>query len=187
MIDNAEWILMLTEPTPDMVRFADIARGLSREGRYTNQTELMWTVAEHSMLMARNLPFHLKKFALLHDAPEAYLRDIPSPFKKMLSDYKIIEQRVWCVVAERFGIPEELPPEIKEADLRALATEKRDLLPDEPEWKSLHGVEPYREKIHGHVETLPFREIELAYMRDYVRCGNTLSNTDKKNLDKIRG
>lgn len=163
--------LDLKNPTPEMICLTDIARGLSREGRYANQTKYMWTVADHSMLVARNVPQHLKGLALLHDATEAYMRDIPSPLKKMLPIYRFTEDRMWCAIANRFDLPIIMPLEIKEADRRAMATEKRDLLPNENSWSMLLGIEPYPELIYGCDSLLPFGKIEKQFLQQLTLAG----------------
>lgn len=53
------------------------------------------------------------------------------------------EQRVWEAICERFDLSPVLPPSVKHADLVALATEKRDLMPWHPEpWPCLQGITP---------------------------------------------
>jgi 5'-deoxynucleotidase YfbR-like HD superfamily hydrolase len=67
--------------------------------------------------------------ALLHDAPEAYAKDIPRPLKRLLERvYSPIEARVWAAIAGQFGLPLELPETVKRADELVLAAEIRDLI-----------------------------------------------------------
>ncbi|MDP2784340.1 MAG: hypothetical protein Q8O38_07080 [Sulfurimicrobium sp.] len=59
-----------------------------------------------------------------------------------------IEDRVIEIIGERFGVDLQHHPVTKQADLIALATEKRDLMPYSTEpWRSLTGVEPVEEKL----------------------------------------
>lgn len=67
--------------------------------------------------------------ALLHDAAEAFLGDIPTPLKQMLPEYKVIESRVERVILNKFGITY-MPSEIKEFDTRMLVTEQKYLMPE---------------------------------------------------------
>jgi hypothetical protein len=66
----------------------------------------------------------------------------------LLDTYHEIEQRIWLAIAERFHLAPELPECVKRADMVALATEKRDLLPEHPApWECLEGYAPLPERI----------------------------------------
>ena len=95
--------------------------------RFTGHVNKFYSVAQHSVYVSRLCPPELQFQALLHDASEAFLGDVSSPLKKLLPDYREIEERVHAVVMVRFGLPIEMPSEIKLADTIMLATEK-DLL-----------------------------------------------------------
>lgn len=116
-------------PTPDMVDIDDIAHSLSRQCRFSGHTSKFYSVAEHSInvsLLSTN-----KLEGLLHDASEAYLLDIPSPIKQYLTNYKEIEHKVMCAIADKFGFWYPLPPDIKDADHAQLKTEAKHLLPSQ--------------------------------------------------------
>ena len=84
----------------------------------------------------------------MHDASEAYLKDIPRPLKQLLPDYRRIEQRVEAAIRARFGLPAEQSPEVTEADRIILATERRDLMPaDDTPWPILEGIIPLERRI----------------------------------------
>jgi 5'-deoxynucleotidase YfbR-like HD superfamily hydrolase len=81
--------------------------------------------------------------ALLHDAAEAYLQDIPAPLKWLLPDYQAIEERVDAAIRKRFGLPAEQHPTVKYADLVMLASERRDFeIDDGTHWPMLDGIIP---------------------------------------------
>lgn len=66
----------------------------------------------------------------------------------LLDTYHEIEQRIWLAIAERFHLAPELPECVKRADMIALATEKRDLLPEHPApWECLEGYAPLSERV----------------------------------------
>jgi 5'-deoxynucleotidase YfbR-like HD superfamily hydrolase len=81
---------------------------------------------------------------LLHDAAEPYTGDVAAPLKAMLPDYKAVEARVEAAVLGHFGLSPTLPAAVKHADLVALATEQRDLMPphDDTPWECIDGVMP---------------------------------------------
>jgi hypothetical protein len=69
----------------------------------------------------------------------------------LLDTYHQIEQRIWLSICERFVLEPELPACVKNADMVALATEKRDLLPEHPsEWECLQGYAAIPLRIHKH-------------------------------------
>ena len=86
--------------------------------------------------------------ALLHDGSEGYAPDLQTPLKALLPEFKAIEERVQAAIFKRFGLPYPMDVSIKEADLKALATERRDLTPwGEDYWPLLGDVKPLPFKI----------------------------------------
>ncbi len=135
-------------PTLDSICIEDIAHSLSQQDRYVGHTSEPFFVANHCVLVSRNLPEPLKFEGLMHDAAEAYLGDVNSILKQLLPDYKIIEKRVEALVFEKFGLAYPMNKEVKNMDLRLLATELRDFMPCD-DWKELEqeGYPPLPEKI----------------------------------------
>ena len=133
--------LDLLDPQPESIHILDIASGLSNECRFAGQCRRFYSVAQHSVLASQNVRHGLAMQALLHDAAEAYIKDIPTPLKALLPDYRAIEQRLERVIRRRFGLPDELAEEVETADLQLLATETRDLIHG-PTWPELAGVRP---------------------------------------------
>lgn len=129
-------------PSADEVELEDIAHGLAYQCRFNGQTDAFYSVAQHSLLVAELVPPPLRLTALLHDAAEAYVGDIVKPLKNLVPEFEVIERRIAAAVGERFGVELcELPKAVKRADLNALATEKRDLMPRSVEaWPQLQGV-----------------------------------------------
>lgn len=113
--------LDLKNPLPSQIYLEDIARGLATEFRFRGQTQKLITVAEHSIAVARvlekqNQPLVVQQWGLLHDASEAYLGDVPRPLKKMLPEYITIEKKVIHAISDTFGLPSDIPKEVKEVD-----------------------------------------------------------------------
>lgn len=135
----------------------DIAYSLAGQYRFTSHTRPRYSVGEHSVRAAMFLEEQgasreLVAEALLHDATEYVLVDIPRPLKAdpyFGKAYRGAEDRLYRVIMERFGLPTRMSPEVRDIDVRLLATERRDLLPETPglEWGVLKGVEPLPDKI----------------------------------------
>ena len=130
------------------VCLADIAHALSLICRYNGHVRDFYSVAQHSVLVsqcaaerggadlitfiaARNLCF----WGLLHDAAEAYLGDVVSPLKPCsyflidrygehrMESFKDAERRLERVIAEKFGLTQEMPLQVKIADVAVLLGE----------------------------------------------------------------
>ena len=108
---------------PDSICIEDIAHALSHTSRYAGHLEDHYSVAQHSVLVAQNVSGKNCLAALLHDASEAYLGDMPSPFKKMMPEFRSFEDKLMLVIAEKFGFDFPLHPEIKEWDSNFLEIE----------------------------------------------------------------
>lgn len=136
------------DPSPDDIHIVDIATALSRECRYVGHASHFYSVAQHSVLCSRIVPQELAIEALLHDAAEAYTKDLPTPLKRMLPDYKVIEARFDRAIRVHFGLPEEPSPGMKEADNILLVTEVRDLF---PAGRVLHKVPVAAKPMNGRI------------------------------------
>jgi uncharacterized protein len=130
------------DPSPAEVDIRDIAHALSMICRYGGHCERFYSVAEHSVLGALTIADEALRLPfLLHDAPEAYLVDVPRPVKPYLDGYGEAEQRVWLAIAGCFGLPPELPDGVKHADNAILLDEMQQNMKAPPApWRI--GTEP---------------------------------------------
>jgi hypothetical protein len=127
MLQSGAWF-DFAAPHSSPFTIEDIAHGLAHICRYSGQCNGFYSVAEHSLLVSETATgFELE--ALMHDAAEAFLGDITRPLKQMLPDYKRIEGDVERAIFSRFGIQTPIPREVKQADLRVLAAEQRQIMP----------------------------------------------------------
>ncbi len=133
----------LLEPNHQHVGIGEIAHALSHICRFTGHVRTFYSVAQHSYHASYLVPPEHALAALLHDAAEAYIGDVASPLKRLLPDYKAIEEKVEAAVFRHFNLPAKFDPCVKQADLIMLATEKRDLMPEHVDtWDCIHGIEP---------------------------------------------
>lgn len=119
----------VVNPENSVICIEDIAHALALQARFNGHTYAFYSVAQHSCLVTDNCNDEYSKIALLHDAPEAYLGDIPSPIKQLLGGYKELELRVSRALSHHFDLDlVHIPKEVKEADKKVLAWEQRDLM-----------------------------------------------------------
>lgn len=128
------------DPRADEVFIEDIAHSLSLQCRYAGHCLRFYSVAEHCVLMARKLRWEgvdVALYALLHDAAEAYTVDVPRPLKRFLVGYKEAEAKVMSAIAERFGLADEMPAVVHDADNRIIGDELANLVP--MDWHAKHA------------------------------------------------
>lgn len=176
--------LMLDLSDPESlteVRLEDIAHALARVNRYNGTTDWPYSVASHSVYVARELEregygLEYVRGGLLHDTAEAFLGDMTSGLKRLFPDYRILEGR-WEERLERaFGLRFENDPKlkrvIKEADLRARLAEARDLFKEYPYPRELlHGGEAGREPYATRVVPQSADEAEWSFLAEARRLG----------------
>jgi len=137
------------DPCPEDIDIEDIAIALSREsrynGHYSNRNCEFFSVAQHLVLVSQVVSSKNALWAVSHDFAEAYIKDIPKPLKELLPDYQKIEKLCEKIIFEKFGLIGEIPAEVKEADVRMLYTERRDLFNEQLKWSK--DIKPYDFKI----------------------------------------
>lgn len=130
---NTGNVIDLNNPAYDQITIEDIATGLSNICRFNGQIKRFYSVADHCVNVASLVPKKYKAAALLHDASEAFICDIPTPLKRYLGDtYLELEERIQEIIGRRFDV--ELTPladTIKEAD-KIMAVSERDQFTERP-------------------------------------------------------
>lgn len=115
-------------PTVDMVSIQDIAHALSNIPRWGGHSPEFYSVAQHSLhclQAAKKLGYsrQMQLEALMHDAHEAYLLDMPKPIKNLLPDYQVLEKKVDAVIRKKYGLVDEMPKKVKDIDYMILKKE----------------------------------------------------------------
>ena len=128
----------LENPDPEQIDLNDIATALSRINRFNGHTTQSWSVLQHSVCVTHMVAEPYKLAAILHDATEAYICDIPSPLKWFLGDsYRQVETRLADAIGRRFDVDLiNLPHAVKVADSIMLMTEHERFQPDSLNWEA---------------------------------------------------
>lgn len=124
------------DPKSEMICIEDIAHALAQQPRFGGHLPRMYSVAQHSVncsFLADS--FEDKLTALLHDASEAYICDIPRPIKSGLTNYKEIEHKLMHALSYCFGFEYPLPESIKKIDEQMLNCEWHYLMLKNESWK----------------------------------------------------
>lgn len=162
------------DPLACEVWIDDVAHSLSMMCRFGGHCQKFYSVAEHSVRASLAVPTEHALRALLHDAHEAYVVDLPRPLKRrgrFAEQYLGIENACASVVAERFGLEEDPAGKaaVKDADDRLLVTEMRDLMAPPPMPWLESGIVPYPERI---VPVGP-KEAEQMFLDRFRLLGGT--------------
>lgn len=141
-IGSSSWIITFSgrrfwplHPNPDDLCIEDIAHALSNICRFTGHVSDFYSVSQHSVLASELMwsvqptRIDLRLQALLHDASEAYLCDLARPVKHApaLKGYRLAEHTLQTMIYQKFGVPLEEPPELKQIDRELRVTERRQL------------------------------------------------------------
>jgi uncharacterized protein len=166
----------------------DIAHSLSLECRFTGHTYCHYSVADHSLrvsslaeslVMLQPGPLTLRieaareaaLWGLLHDASEAYLKDLPSPVKHAPGIgvlYKQYERNLMDAIALRFDLAPHEPSVVKDADRILLATEARDLITLDGDGKE-HGRWSQATPLPETIFPLDAQHAEVKFLRRFEK------------------
>lgn len=128
----------LDQSTPYVPALGEIAHSLAHINRFTGHARRAYSVAEHSLLVADMVAhdghgYVAEICALMHDAHESITGDVATPIKQVLGGaWARFEQVQQNMVLRAYGLVDAMQDHatlIKHYDLKALATERRDLLP----------------------------------------------------------
>ena len=151
MITNSRTRVYFQDLTPDQIEIEDIAHSLARTCRWVGQTREHYSIAQHSVLVARYVYDEAKLHGLMHDAHEAYLGDPSSPLLVSSEDisygYRIMCSRFDQVIFDKYVVLL-FRDEVSLADKVLAATEARDLFGiEDPIEEMGHTAGPMRMRI----------------------------------------
>lgn len=116
-------IIDVFEPTAQMFSIYDIAHALSNAPRFAGHTPINYTVAQHSIAVAKLVETYKGGIystwaieALMHDASEAYMTDLPAPIKHKMPEFMAVENHLMKVLFDAFWLRYPYDPIVKEMD-----------------------------------------------------------------------
>ncbi len=129
-------------PDPKQIDLGDMARALGGACRYVGGTTKHYSVAEHScrisgLLRDKGAPLREILAGHFHDAPEAYMGDIPFPLKQAMPEavrhwYRTVENRLATAIEVALDLPVGLitapPQRVKDLDATIVVSERNQLL-----------------------------------------------------------
>jgi acetolactate synthase regulatory subunit len=137
------------DPDPAQIDPDDISRALGNQCRFGGHSRVFYSVAQHCVIVSRVVEERGGDAedvfaALMHDATEAYLGDMPHPLKHrsaLGAAFREAEARLEEAIRDRFNIKANVP-EAKRVDRALLATERRAFSAEAWHWPELEDVEP---------------------------------------------
>lgn len=164
-------LLDFANPKPESIDIIDIAHSLANQCRFSGHIQSFYSVAEHSCKVAEMVPQKYKLAALLHDAAEAYITDIPRPLKYFLAGKIVkLENKILKLIAEKYGFDFPIHKKVWQADDKMLEYEWQYMVktkalnkiaymtPDEAKMQFLIDFHKYSE-ISERIETKTFNNI----------------------------
>lgn len=104
-------------PKAEDIRIIDIAHALSNLCRYGGHCPKFYSVGQHSVLCSLQPGTPQEQMeALMHDASEAYLIDLPRPIKRSMPNYIAIEEPLLKLIFEHFKLTYPLTEKVHEID-----------------------------------------------------------------------
>jgi hypothetical protein len=171
-VRRGDWIITYTgksiyplDPKQDEICIEDIAHSLSLLNRFCGHTKFPYSVAQHSIECSYVVPEKYALEALLHDASEAYMADLPRPVKYSIPEYQNLEADLLYEIAKKFNIIDTYrSPEVKDADYRMLVTEARQLCNGPSWWENPKYPLPY---LSIEIEEDHWRDVESTFLQRY--------------------
>lgn len=154
------------KPEEDKIIIEDIAHSLSLLCRGNGHVKNFFSVGQHCIncaleAKARGYSNRICMACLIHDASEAYLSDVPRPFKKTLPSYEILEEKFLSLIYRKFlgsDLSEEEKRIVKEIDDDMLYFDLSILLGEPQDREKPNMMSEFSE------EYIPFDEVEKKYL-----------------------
>lgn len=170
-----------------------LAKALSQINRFGGHTDakVPYSVAQHSVYVSRLVGSdpRVRMYGLLHDAHEIIVGDMPRPFKwyfgNMLYDFDEMlddeEDRAQTAIYKSLApwlgnmdpfAPYEVHEKIKEADIKCMVTEKRDMLSSDVKWEYWDEVE----RLPFKIEPFLAEEAKEFFINEFIAIHHEMNN-----------
>jgi hypothetical protein len=121
------------DPRIEGLSIIDIAQSLANQGRYAGHAAFFYSVAQHCCLLANHVQTNGGSAedcleALMHDATEAYIVDVPRPLKAQWREYREWEFELEMLIREWLGLKGHMPSWVHDLDRRILMDERLHLM-----------------------------------------------------------
>lgn len=163
-------------PKPADIVIEDIAHQLSCMNRWAGATREPYSIAQHSVHVAELVPVEHALWALLHDASEAYLVDIPTHIKRLpqMAPYRAAEAHLQRIIYQRYGLSGREPEAVKVADAALAVAEAQDLLKSIPP----HWPAPIRLRTAARpsftIRAWPAHQAERAFLEHFTAFAKSI-------------
>lgn len=169
-----------TKPDMSLVDIRDIAHALSLTCRGNGHVKTFFSVGQHCInaareAIARGYSERVILACLIHDASEAYMSDVPRPFKRALPEYMEAEGQLLDLIYEKFlgsRLNAEEQGLVKNIDNDLLYYDLKELLNETSE-----GPAPEL-MIELNYELVPFEQVENTYLTLYEKYKGLITETN---------
>jgi uncharacterized protein len=154
------------KPSVDDIDIEDIAQSLSLQCRYTGHTRYLgkmkhYSIAQHSLYVSYICDYPL--WGLLHDASEVYLVDVPTPIKRRLPEFKVLEDKIEKVISKKFNLEWPRPSRVKDADILAFNIEWPMLMDSSEKLAQIKEYDKFIEMLNYSMEEVKEKFLERFY------------------------
>jgi len=177
------------------VSIHDIAHHLSLVCRFSGATTYHYSVAQHSVMVAQAVDQRdplLRMYALLHDAHESVLGDIPTPASQYLASvagYDWVEyiklaadEAILTQLGLTYPVPSTIKAKVKVADIQAFVTEASQILQNVPYWLDRYPYKP----LDVRIEPMTPGAAKELFIREYNSISKALGLATRTRNDRTR-
>lgn len=164
-------VIHVQEPETESIDFRAIAHSLALQCRYAGHCRYFYPVALHSVIMAYAVHPRFSQWALVHDAAEGILPDMPKPIKDGFEDYTALEDGWLRLIVAKLGLEWPMPEVVDRMDKRLiLAAEKTHLMPENPRSWGLKPDDflPELLELVQRIGEIPWRVSEVLFITEML-------------------